>query len=337
MSIFKNNVFIITGGTGSFGKKMLEYLIKKNVPEIRVLSRDEKKQEDLRLKLNNKKVKFFIGDVRDKSSFQGVFDGADYVFHAAALKQVPSCEFYPMEAIKTNIHGTENVINASIKYNLKSMVLLSTDKSVYPVNVMGMSKAVAEKLLISKIRNTNNINTRLCITRYGNVMGSRGSVIPLFINQIKNNKPITITDPQMTRFLMSLDDSISLVEKAFTSGQQGDIFIKKSPSVSIEILVKALTEIFESKTKLKIIGTRHGEKLYETLVSREEMLRVKSSKDYFCIKADMRTINYDEFFFKGKKDIHNINEYNSHNCEKLSVDQTIKILSKMQFIKNELK
>mgnify|MGYP001235731598 CR=1 FL=1 len=335
--MIKKNKFLITGGTGSFGKSMLTYLIKNNAKEIRILSRDEKKQENMRLGINDNRVKFILGDVRDSSSIEKAFDDVDYVFHAAALKQVPSCEFYPLEAIKTNIIGTDNVISCALNNRVKSLVLLSTDKSVYPVNAMGMTKALAEKLILSKLNNIENKQTKLCITRYGNVMGSRGSVIPLFIDQIKRKKNITVTDLSMTRFLMSLDESIELVIKAFKDGNTGDIFVKKAPSVTIKTLVNALLDIFNSNSKIKIIGTRHGEKLYETLVSREELTRAKESDSYFCIKADSRTINYDTYFIKGSKSISKSDDYNSHNTNQLSKEQTKKILMKMDFVKKELK
>ncbi len=337
MTFNKNHIYLITGGTGSFGKKMLRYLIKKNkFSEVRILSRDEKKQEDLRLQINDKRVKFYIGDVRDQSSIIDAFENVDYVFHAAALKQVPSCEFYPLEAVKTNINGTENVVSSSIYNKVKTLVLLSTDKAVYPVNSMGLTKAIAEKIIISKSR-LESSKTILCATRYGNVMGSRGSVIPLFINQILNNKPITITDPNMTRFLMSLEDSISLVFKAFKTAKSGDIFVKKANSVTIQNLVDGLKEIFNSNIKTQIIGTRHGEKLYETLVSREELARAKETKNYFQIKADMRSLNYDEFFIKGTKGVSHIEDYNSNSTKSLSVKETIEILNKLDFVNEALK
>ncbi len=337
MTFNKNHIYLITGGTGSFGKKMLRYLIKENkFSEVRILSRDEKKQEDLRLQINDKRVKFYIGDVRDQSSIIDAFENVDYVFHAAALKQVPSCEFYPLEAVKTNINGTENVVSSSIYSKVKTLVLLSTDKAVYPVNSMGLTKAIAEKIIISKSR-LESSKTILCATRYGNVMGSRGSVIPLFINQILNNKPITITDPNMTRFLMSLEDSISLVFKAFKTAKSGDIFVKKANSVTIQNLVDALKEIFNSNIKTQIIGTRHGEKLYETLVSREELARAKETKNYFQIKADMRSLNYDEFFIKGAKGVSHIEDYNSNSTKNLNVKETIEILNKLDFVNEALK
>ena len=332
--MIKNNTFLITGGTGSFGETMLRYLLKNNAKKIKVLSRDEKKQESLRLDINNDCAEFIIGDVRDKASIINHFKNVDYIFHAAALKQVPSCEFYPLEAIKTNIIGTQNVIDSAIENQAKSMVLLSTDKSVYPINSMGMTKALAEKLILSNIRNSGK--TKLCITRYGNVMGSRGSVIPLIISQIKKNIPITVTDLEMTRFLMSLDDSIDLVIKAFKSGGNGDIYVKKAPAVTIRTLVNSLKKIFNSKTKINIIGTRHGEKLYETLVSREELIRSSETKKYYSIRADSRSINYETYFSKGEKKLSKIKDYNSHNAARLTEKEAIKMLLKMNFIQKEL-
>ncbi len=334
MSTGKKNTYLITGGTGSFGTNMLNYLLKKNnFLEIRILSRDEKKQEDLRLTLNDERIKFYIGDVRDKKSIEDVFKNVNFVFHAAALKQVPTCEFHPLEALKTNVLGTENVIDCSIDNKINTMVLLSTDKAVYPINSMGMTKALAEKILVSKSKNSDTI---LCATRYGNVMGSRGSVIPLFIKQIKNNLPITVTDYNMTRFMMSLEESISLVNEAFSKGEKGDIFVKKSPSVTLKTLIKALQDIFNSKSKVKVIGTRHGEKLYETLVSREELYHAKESKKYFCIKADNRSINYDKYFSEGTKKVSSLQDYNSHCAHQLTQEETRKILMKMDFVKKEL-
>tara|TARA_B100000795_G_C22805101_1_gene444320 strand:- start:4205 stop:5218 length:1014 start_codon:yes stop_codon:yes gene_type:complete len=336
LDFIKKNVFLITGGTGSFGETMVKKLLKKGAPEIRVLSRDEKKQEELRNKLKNSKVKFFIGDVRDNESIASAFIDVDYVFHAAALKQVPSCEFYPLEALKTNSIGTENVINQSILNNIKKTVLLSTDKAVYPINAMGMTKAIAEKILIAKSMQIKNKKTILSATRYGNVMGSRGSVIPLFIDQIKSNKPITITDPNMTRFLMSLNDSIDLVIKTFENSNQGEIYIMNSPSVTMKNLTNALIEIFNSKSKVRTIGTRHGEKLYETLISREEITRSSRRGKYYIIKPDNRSLNYEQYFNKGKKMISMTTDINSHNSKLLSVPETIKLLLKMDFINSEL-
>ena len=300
---FKNKKLLITGGTGSFGKSVLKYFISSNINEIRIFSRDEKKQDDMRNELNNNKLKFYIGDVRDTESLINACRGVDYVFHAAALKQVPSCEFYPSEAIKTNIIGTENILDASITCNVKKVVVLSTDKAVYPINAMGMSKAMAEKLLIAKSRFQQKSETTFCITRYGNVMASRGSVIPLFVSQIKKNEPLSITDPQMTRFLMSLQDSVELVVYALLNGKRGDIFVQKSPAATVLDLAKALLDIFNKKNKLNIIGTRHGEKLYETLISREEMARAKDLKKYYRIPADTRDLNYSKYFSVGKKQL----------------------------------
>ncbi|HGU1458270.1 TPA: polysaccharide biosynthesis protein, partial [Escherichia coli] len=299
--MFKNKRLMITGGTGSFGNTVLKRFLKTDVKEIIVFSRDEKKQEDMRIALGDSKVKFYIGDTRCYTSIEQAMRGVDYVFHAAALKQVPSCEFYPMEAIKTNILGTENVLNAAIANNVKRVVLLSTDKAVYPINAMGMSKAMAEKVLIAKSRMIDaDKGPVLCATRYGNVMASRGSVIPLFIDKIKNNQELTITDPKMTRFLMSLEDSVDLVLHAFENGQQGDIFVQKAPASTIEDLAQAIKGLFNSEASNKIIGTRHGEKLYETLVSREEMVKAQDMGKYYRIPADNRDLNYDKYILDGK-------------------------------------
>ncbi|HGU1269103.1 TPA: polysaccharide biosynthesis protein, partial [Escherichia coli] len=298
--MFKNKRLMITGGTGSFGNTVLKRFLKTDVKEIIVFSRDEKKQEDMRIALGDSKVKFYIGDTRCYTSIEQAMRGVDYVFHAAALKQVPSCEFYPMEAIKTNILGTENVLNAAIANNVKRVVLLSTDKAVYPINAMGMSKAMAEKVLIAKSRMIDaDKGPVLCATRYGNVMASRGSVIPLFIDKIKNNQELTITDPKMTRFLMSLEDSVDLVLHAFENGQQGDIFVQKAPASTIEDLAQAIKGLFNSEASNKIIGTRHGEKLYETLVSREEMVKAQDMGKYYRIPADNRDLNYDKYILDG--------------------------------------
>ena len=327
--MFKDKIILITGGTGSFGKTLTKKLIKSNVKEIRILSRDEKKQEDMRNSFKSKKIKFFIGDVKDAKSINSSIKGSNYIFHAAALKQVPSCEFYPIEAVKTNINGTENIIDCAIEERVEKVVLLSTDKAVYPINSMGMSKALAEKCLIAKSRTIINNKTILCTTRYGNVMGSRGSVIPLFVNQIKNNQDLTITDPNMTRFMMTLDESVKLVFDAFKYAKQGDILIQKSPASTILDLAKSLKTIFDSKSKLKTIGTRHGEKLFETLVSREEMLRAREIKNYFCIPADNRDLNFNIYFEKGEKELSLMEDYTSHNTNRLSIKQTIKLLSKI--------
>jgi UDP-N-acetylglucosamine 4,6-dehydratase/5-epimerase len=332
--MFKNKILMITGGTGSFGKAVLNKFINTDFEEIRIFSRDEKKQEDLRIATNNTKVKFYIGDIRDIDSIDQAMRGVNFVFHGAALKQVPSCEFYPMEAVKTNIIGSENVMNVALSRGVEKVIMLSTDKAVYPINAMGMSKAMMEKLMIAKACLNQVSKTKFISTRYGNVMSSRGSVIPLFVNQILNNKPITITDPQMTRFLMSLDESVQLVLTAFEQGENGDILVKKSPSSTIENLATALMEIFNKKVECKIIGTRHGEKLYEVLVSREEMSRTTEFGDFFKIKADNRDLNYDKFFTSGEKNINNLNDYTSNNSNRLGVSEIKKILLNDKFIKD---
>tara|TARA_B100000035_G_C20962004_1_gene536992 strand:+ start:116 stop:1108 length:993 start_codon:yes stop_codon:yes gene_type:complete len=330
--MFKNKILLITGGTGSFGKTILKKFLTSDAKEIRIFSRDEKKQEDLRIKYNKKQLKFIIGDVRDYKSVSEAVKDVDYIFHAAALKQVPSCEFYPLEAVNTNIHGTENVIDAAIHNNVKKIVILSTDKAVYPINAMGISKAMAEKVAIAKSRTVKN-NPIICITRYGNVMGSRGSVIPLFIDQIKNNQSLTITDPNMTRFLMSLDESVDLVMNAFKYGKSGDIFAQKAPATSIRILAKAIQKILKAEDNIKIIGTRHGEKLYETLVSREELTRANEKKTYYRIFNDNRDLNYNKFFSKGTKLLKESDDYNSHNTRQLNLSDVIKVLNRSGVIK----
>jgi UDP-glucose 4-epimerase len=335
-NIFDNKILLITGGTGSFGRTVVEALINSKLKEIRIFSRDEKKQEEMRLELNNPKVKFYIGDVRD---YEGIFYGmknVDFVFHAAALKQVPSCEFYPLEAYKTNVIGSENVINAGIKRGVKKIVLLSTDKAVYPINAMGISKAMMEKLVIAKSRMLEGNETTLCATRYGNVMGSRGSVIPLFIKQLKNNEQLTITDPNMTRFLMGLDDSVDLVLHAFKNGNQGDIFVQKSAASTLGDLAKTLMKIFNQNCPLKVIGTRHGEKLYETLVSREEMVRAEDMGNYFRIPADNRELNYNEYFTSGTESVSKSKDYTSHNAQRLSVEEISDLLFKKNIVDNAL-
>ncbi|HGU1548543.1 TPA: polysaccharide biosynthesis protein, partial [Escherichia coli] len=332
--MFKNKRLMITGGTGSFGNTVLKRFLKTDVKEIIVFSRDEKKQEDMRIALGDSKVKFYIGDTRCYTSIEQAMRGVDYVFHAAALKQVPSCEFYPMEAIKTNILGTENVLNAAIANNVKRVVLLSTDKAVYPINAMGMSKAMAEKVLIAKSRMIDaDKGPVLCATRYGNVMASRGSVIPLFIDKIKNNQELTITDPKMTRFLMSLEDSVDLVLHAFENGQQGDIFVQKAPASTIEDLAQAIKGLFNSEASNKIIGTRHGEKLYETLVSREEMVKAQDMGKYYRIPADNRDLNYDKYILDGKVEANNIDDYTSHNTTRLSVKEVTELLLTLDYVK----
>ena len=334
MNLHSKN-FLITGGTGSFGTTLCNYLLKKNVKNIRIFSRDENKQYQMRKNIKDSRVNFYIGDIRDYESILNACHEIDYVFHAAALKQVPSCEFYPMEAVKTNIIGTENLLKAASNSKLQKVVLLSTDKAVYPINAMGLSKAMMEKLMLSK-NLINDMKTIFCATRYGNVMCSRGSVIPLFVNQIKNNIPITITDPQMTRYLMSLDESVDLVLHAFNNGSQGDIFVQKSPACTIIDLVTALKKIFNYKKENIIIGTRHGEKLYESLLSREEMARVEDNGKFFRLPSDNRSLNYDKFFKEGMEIKKEYKEYTSHNTKRLSVEEIQQILLSLDFIKDAL-
>ena len=327
---------MITGGTGSFGSSIIKSLLHSNLKEIRIFSRDEKKQEDMRLLYNNDKIKFYIGDVRIYDSVSSAIKGVDYVFHAAALKQVPSCEFYPMEAVRTNILGAENVLNAAIQNYVKKVVVLSTDKAVYPINAMGISKAMMEKLMIAKANLSENNKTILCATRYGNVMGSRGSVIPLMINLIKRQKPLTVTDPKMTRFMMSLEESVNLVLYAFQNAKQGDIFVQKAPAATVGDLAKAIYEIFGKKEKIQIIGTRHGEKMFESLLSREEMIRAKDMGRFYRIPSDNRDLNYAKYFIKGQKSISKSQDYTSHNTRLLNINELKKLLMKLDFIKKEL-
>lgn len=334
--MFTDKVLMITGGTGSFGHAVLKQFLETDVREIRIFSRDEKKQEDMRLAFRNSKLKFHLGDVRNYDSVHDAMKGVNYVFHAAALKQVPSCEFYPMEAIRTNVLGAENVINAAIANRVERVVALSTDKAVYPINAMGLSKAMMEKLIVAKARGLENGETVLCATRYGNVMASRGSVIPLFVSQLKQGKEITITDPLMTRFLMSLDDSVDLVLYAFKHGQQGDIFVQKSPASTVEVLAQALKEVFQGNSAIRIIGTRHGEKLYESLVSREEMAKAEDVGNYFRIPADNRDLNYNLYFTEGEASISKLSDYTSHNTERLEVEGVKKLLLKLDFIQEQL-
>lgn len=329
--MFKNKIIMITGGTGSFGEALLNKLLNFQVREIRIFSRDEKKQEDLRIKHNKKNIKFIIGDVRDYKSIRESSKDVDFLFHAAALKQVPSCEFFPSEAVNTNIIGTENTLNAAIENSIKRVIVLSTDKAVYPINAMGISKAMAEKIAISKSRHGKK-DTIICITRYGNVMGSRGSVIPLFKNQISDGKPITVTNPNMTRFLMTLEESVDLVIYAFKYGKPGDIFVKKSPATSISILAEAVSSILKSKSEVKIIGTRHGEKMYETLISREESLRLKDLKSFYKISNDSRDLNYSLYFSQGKKQKKEF-EYNSDNTKQLNFKEVVKLLNAKKILK----
>ncbi|MDO8415084.1 MAG: polysaccharide biosynthesis protein [Agitococcus sp.] len=331
--MFDNATLLITGGTGSFGNTVLKRFLDTNVKEIRVFSRDEKKQEDMRIALANDKVKFYIGDVRDYNSVAQALVDVDCVFHAAALKQVPSCEFYPMEAVKTNVMGTENVLNAAIANHVKRVVVLSTDKAVYPINAMGISKAMAEKLVVAKSRMIPEGGTVICATRYGNVMASRGSVIPLFISQLLSGNPLTVTDPTMTRFLMSLEDSVDLVLHAFMHGKQGDVFIQKAPASTVADLAQALKELLKKNGDIKVIGTRHGEKLYESLVSREEMAKAEDMGRYFRIPADNRDLNYEKYFVEGEQKISELDDYTSHNTVRLDVAQIKELLLNLNEVK----
>lgn len=334
--MFKGKTLLITGGTGSFGNAVLKRFLNTDVAEIRVFSRDEKKQEDMRIALKSDKVKFYIGDVRNFNSIDFALKGVDYVFHAAALKQVPSCEFYPMEAVRTNILGAENVLNAAIANKVKKVIVLSTDKAVYPINAMGLSKAMMEKLMVAKSRSSDITGTVFCATRYGNVMASRGSVIPLFVQQIKEGKPLTITDPNMTRFLMSLEDSVDLVLYAYQHGKSGDTFVQKAPASTISDLALAIKQIFQADNEIKFIGTRHGEKLYESLVNREEMAKARDLGGYYRIPADSRDLNYNLYFTEGDQRIAQVEEYTSHNTERLDVAGVVKLLQKLDFIKDAL-
>ncbi len=334
--MFKDKVLMITGGTGSFGNTVLKRFLSTEVREIRIFSRDEKKQEEMRIALNHPKLKFYIGDVRDYDSIHQAMKGVDYVFHAAALKQVPSCEFYPMEAVRTNIEGTEHVMNAATANGVKRVIVLSTDKAVYPINAMGISKAMAEKIMVAKSRMQSKTDTVLCATRYGNVMASRGSVIPLFVSQIKEGKALTVTDPNMTRFLMSLEDSVDLVLYAFEHGEQGDIFVQKAPASTVADLAQALNEMFGGKEKPRIIGTRHGEKLYESLISREEMAHAIDMGDYYRLPADNRDLNYAKYFSDGEEVITEAEDYTSHSTNKLNIEEIKILLMKLDFIKEEL-
>jgi len=335
--LFKNKNLLITGGTGSFGNAVLERFLNTEVKEIRIFSRDEKKQDDMRIRFKSDKVKFYIGDVRDYESVDSALKEVDYIFHAAALKQVPSCEFYPMEAVKTNVLGAENVLNAAVNNKVKKVIVLSTDKAVYPINAMGTSKAMMEKLMVAKSRTVDEHITILCGTRYGNVIASRGSVIPLFINQIKSGQPLTVTDSNMTRFMMSLDSAVDLVLYAFKHAQQGDMLVKKAPACTIGDLALAIKELFNAKNEIKIIGTRHGEKLFETLLTREEMAKAEDCGDYFRISADMRDLNYDKYFIEGKAELSIKEDYNSHNTKRLNVEEIKDLLLRIDYIQDELK
>lgn len=335
--MFSNKILLITGGTGSFGNAVLNRFLDTQIKEIRIFSRDEKKQDDMRHRLNNPKVKFYIGDVRDKRSLDGAMLGVDYVFHAAALKQVPSCEFFPMQAVQTNVIGTENVLDSAIQYGVKNVVVLSTDKAAYPINAMGISKAMMEKVAIAKARSLgDNSPTTICCTRYGNVMASRGSVIPLWIDQIKAGKAITITDPNMTRYMMTLDDAVDLVLYAFQNGISGDLFVQKAPAATLQVLAEAMIELFKTPTEIKVIGTRHGEKLYETLVTREEMAKSEDMGNYYRIPADNRDLNYDKYFVEGQAELATIEDYHSHNTQRLDVQGMKELLLKLPEIQAEV-
>ena len=334
--MFKNKTLLITGGTGSFGNAVLRNFLNTDIKEIRIFSRDELKQDDMRKAYSSEKLKFYIGDVRDTNSLDDAMRGVDFVFHAAALKQVPSCEFYPMQAVQTNVVGTENVLNVAVKYGVKKVIVLSTDKAVYPINAMGISKALMEKVAVAKARNLGD-ETTICCTRYGNVMASRGSVIPLFMNQIREGKEITITDPNMTRFMMSLDDAVDLVMFAFENGNNGDIFVQKAPAATIEVLAKALTQMLKKpEHSIKIIGTRHGEKLYETLLTREEMVSAIDMGEYYRIPSDTRDLNYNKYFVDGEV-ITEAEDYHSHNTHRLSVDEMKEMILKLHEVQTSLK
>ncbi|SED67822.1 UDP-glucose 4-epimerase [Tenacibaculum sp. MAR_2010_89] len=334
--MLKNKILLITGGTGSFGNAVLNrFLDTDHFSEIRVFSRDEKKQEDQRRRLSHPKVKFYIGDVRDPQSLETAVRGVDYIFHAAALKQVPSCEFFPVEAVKTNVLGTENVLEAAIRNNVKNVVVLSTDKAVYPINAMGISKAMMEKVLVAKSRNAGS--TVISGTRYGNVMASRGSVIPLFVDQIKSEQNLTLTDPSMTRFMMTLEDAVDLVLFAFENANPGDMFVQKAPAATVEVLAKALLDMYKSDSQIKVIGTRHGEKLYESLLTREEKIKAEDMGDYYRIPADNRDLNYANYFSEGEIDMSTIEDYHSHNTERLDVEGMKKLLLKLDFIRKDVK
>jgi len=336
-SILDNKVLLITGGTGSFGHAVVDRFLNTGIKEIRILSRDEKKQDDMRKAYNNPKLKFYIGDVRDYNAISGAFAGVDYVFSAAALKQVPSCEFFPMEAVKTNVLGSDNVITACVKHHVKKAIFLSTDKAAYPINAMGMTKALMEKNVIARSRQMGENDTVLCLTRYGNVMASRGSVIPLFLQQIHDGKPITITNPEMTRFMMTLDDAVDLVLYAFEHGKQGDLFVQKAPAATIQTLAEAVIKLTGSKTGVEYIGTRHGEKLYETLVTQEELLRAEDMGDFFRVAADNRDLNYDLYFTVGNVKLNIGDSYTSHNTGRLDVDGMCKLLKKLELFGGPVK
>lgn len=334
-STFDKKTLLITGGTGSFGNAVLARFLNTDIKEIRIFSRDEKKQDDMRQLYKNNKIKYYIGDTRDKRSVDAAMHDVDYVFQAAALKQVPSCEFFPIEAVRTNIMGCENVLDSAVEHGVKNVIVLSTDKAVYPINAMGMSKALSEKVMVAKSRNLNGTGTTFCGTRYGNVMASRGSVIPLFIDQIKKGNSITITDPNMTRFMMTLEDAVELVVFAFNNGKQGDLFVQKAPAATISTLVQALKELYNASNPIKIIGTRHGEKVYEVLVNREDMVKAEDMGDFYRIPADTRDLNYERFFSEGT-DISQIKDYHSHNTKRLDLEGTKQLLLKLDIIRKDL-
>lgn len=338
MSFFKNKTLLITGGTGSFGNAILKRFIDTDIKEIRIFSRDEKKQDEMRHELQSPKVKFYIGDVRDKRSVDGAMLNVDYIFHAAALKQVPSCEFFPIQAVQTNVLGTENVLDSAIQHGVKNVIVLSTDKACYPINAMGISKAMMEKVAIAKARSLgDDAKTTICCTRYGNVMASRGSVIPLWINQLKSGKDITITDPNMTRFMMTLDDAVDLVLYAFEHGKNGDLFVQKAPAATLNILAAALIELYNADSEIRVIGTRHGEKLYESLVTREEMSKSEDMENYYRIPCDARDLNYDKYFVEGEEKITSFEDYHSHNTNRLTKEEMKQLLLKLELITNDIK
>lgn len=335
--MFKDKTLLITGGTGSFGNAVMERFLDIDIKEIRIFSRDEKKQDDMRKFYNNSKLKFYLGDVRDLASVKNAMHGVDYIFHAAALKQVPSCEFFPLEAVKTNILGTDNVLTAAIEYGVRKVICLSTDKAAYPINAMGISKAMMEKVLVAKANTVSPDKTLICGTRYGNVMASRGSVIPLFIDQIKSGKPLTVTDPFMTRFLMSLEEAVELVVFAFQNAEAGDIMVQKSPASTVGDLAQAVKELFNAESEIKVIGTRHGEKLYETLLTREEYVVAEDMGGFYRVPADKRDLNYDKYFADGDQKLTTVEEYNSHNTEILTIEQIKEKLLELDYVQNELK
>jgi len=335
--MFKNKVLLITGGTGSFGNAVLKRFLDSDIKEIRIFSRDEKKQDDMRHALQNPKVKFYIGDVRNKRSVDNAMLGVDFIFHAAALKQVPSCEFFPIEAVNTNVHGTQNVLDSAVEHGVKRMIVLSTDKAAYPINAMGISKAMMEKVAIAKARSLGeDAKTTICCTRYGNVMASRGSVIPLWVDQIKAGKDITITDPKMTRFMMTLDDAVNLVLYAFEHGKNGDLFVQKAPAATLDVLAHTLIELYQSTSKVRVIGTRHGEKLYETLVTREEMSKAEDKGEYYRVPCDGRDLNYDKYFVEGEEKVSNFDDYHSHNTHRLNKEEMKSLLLKLEQFKDNL-